>query len=291
MNGKSYVIYVDVFFLINFIMDYIVIKLTAMVMKHKCRRIRICAACAVGAFYSVVILKPLLNHLPGLTLISIFISFLMILIAFGYRDLITYFKNVIFLTVVSFLLSGVMNYIYYSTRIGSVINETLHGTSNKSMNTRKFVAVTVIAYYIMVFVIRFVTAHKRDMNLIYEVMLSYNGKSVVAKALLDTGNSLKAPLTKEMVHIAEYKIIRPMLKGDEVVKDNLMVIPFQSVGEENGILYALKMDEMVVVVDGIPQFVRSPIVAIYHGELSKSDKFSMILNRDTLESKNSLTEV
>ena len=202
MNGESYVIYVDVFFLINFIMDYIVIKLTSMVMRQKCRRIRICSAAMFGAMYSVVILKPLSNHLSGLTLISIFIALIMIFIAFGYQDLTTYLKNVIFLTIVSFLFSGVMNYIYYSTQMGSIINETIHGTSNKSMNARKFVTVTVIAYFIMVFVTRFVTAHKKDMNLIFDVMLSYNGKSVVARALLDTGNSLTEPLSGEMVHIA-----------------------------------------------------------------------------------------
>ncbi len=283
MNGESYVIYVDVFFLINFIMDYIVIKLTSMVMRQKCRRIRICSAAMFGAMYSVVILKPLSNHLSGLTLISIFIALIMIFIAFGYQDLTTYLKNVIFLTIVSFLFSGVMNYIYYSTQMGSIINETIHGTSNKSMNARKFVTVTVIAYFIMVFVTRFVTAHKKDMNLIFDVMLSYNGKSVVARALLDTGNSLTEPLSGEMVHIAEYKIIKPMLEGDERAEGNIYVIPFHSVGEENGMMYGLRIDEMVVVVDGTPKFVPKPVIAVYHGQLSKSEKYSMILNRDTLE--------
>ena len=61
------------------------------------------------------------------------------------------------------------------------------------------------------------------------------------------------------------------------------MIPFHSVGEENGMMYGLRIDEMVVVVDGTPKFVPKPVIAVYHGQLSKSEKYSMILNRDTLE--------
>lgn len=283
MKGEQYVVYIDVFFMINFVMDYIVIRLTSLVMKNNHNRLRIGAAAAFGALYSVIILKPLMNHSSYITFSSVIVAFAMIYMAFGFKNITYYLKNVIFLVLTSFLFGGVMNYLYYMTRAGAIVNEILHGSSNKGMNARKFVLATLMAYIIMVFAVRFVRNHKKDVKLIYDVKLSYKGKSVVTTALFDTGNSLTEPVSGKMVHIAEHRILRPMFKGDEAISDKISVIPFKSVGEENGLLYGIRIDEMVVLVEGEPKFIYSPIIAIYYGELSKNGKYSMILNKDTMD--------
>ena len=283
MYGKEYVVYLDVFFLINFIMDYIVLKLTSMVMRKKTRKIRILAAAAFGALYSVVIIQPLLNHLRFVTFLSVAAAFVMILIIFGFESIGSYIKNTVFLACVSFMLGGIMNYLYYSTDLGKQVNNVIHGTSNQAVNARKFIMVTFVAYIILMFAVKMIMGYKKEVNLLFEVKLSRKGKSVVTKALLDTGNSLVEPISGSIVHIAEYKILKPMLEGDESAKENICVIPFHSVGEENGMMYGIRMDEMVILINGEPRFLYNPVIAVYHGTLSKSGRYSMILNGETLE--------
>lgn len=283
MYGKEYVVYLDVFFLINFTMDYIVLKLTSIVMRKKIRKLRIFAAAVFGAVYSVIIIQPLLHHLRFVTFISIAAAFVMVWLAFGFGDIVTYMKNTIFLACVSFMLGGIMNYLYYTTDLGKHIHNVLHGTSNQVVNARKFILVTFAAYIILLLVFKVIMAHKKELNLIVEVKLSRKGKSVVTKALFDTGNSLIEPISGNMVHIAEYKILKPMLEGDESAKENICVIPFHSVGEENGMLYGIRIDEMVILINGEPKFLYHPVIAVYEGVLSESGRYSMILNKDTLE--------
>lgn len=281
--SDRYVVYLDVFFLINFLMDYIVLRLTSFVMQKKHRRVRIAASAGIGALYSIIILKPLLNHFKALTIINLAMAFVLIFIAFGYENRVSYIKNVLFFMTVSFFLGGIMNYLYYTTNIGRVAYNVLHGTSNRVVNARKFIVVTFLAYYITLCIIKLIIAHKKDMKLIFEVKLSYRGRSVVAKGLLDTGNGLVEPISGKMVHVAEQTVIKPILEGDETAKENFCVIPFQSVGKKNGILYGIRIDEMVVLIDGEPYFLYSPVIAIYEGTLSNKGKYSMILNRDTFE--------
>ena len=136
----------------------------------------------------------------------------------------------------------------------------------------------------MVLVIKFIKAQKRDAELIFDIKLSFKGKSVVAKGLLDTGNTLKEPISGKIVHIAEYRIIKPMIEGDENAEEKICVIPYHSVGEENGILYGYRLDEMVVLINDEPKFLYNPIIAVYEGKLSTKNKFTVILNAETLES-------
>lgn len=284
MYGKEYVVYLDVFFLINFGMDYLVLMLTSIIMRNKKSKIRIVAASIFGAAYSVIMIQPLLQHLHFVTLLSIVAAFVMILIAFGFENRAAYLKNAVFLTCATFLLGGILNYLYYATDLGRIVNQILHGTSNQVVNARKFVFVTLVAYGILVLMIKIIMVCRKDASVFFEVKLSRNGKSVVVKALFDTGNSLVEPISGNIVHIAEYKILKPMLEGDESAKENICVIPYHSVGEEHGMLYGIRMDEMVILINGEPRFLYHPIIAIYHGTLSENDKYAMILHRETLES-------
>lgn len=285
MNNTEYVVYLDVFFLINFIMDYMIISITSMIRRKQTNTIRKIMAAAFGALYGIVIIKPLFNHLSNTMFLNIVVASVMVLIAFRWIDIITYLKNVVLLFGVSFALSGAINYIYYSTVLGKYIRSVLCGTSNKVVNARRFIVASFLAYFLLNLLTKIIVMVRKDNRLFYDVKITYKGKSVIARALLDTGNSLVEPLTGQMVHLAEEKLIRPLVEGDERAKENMYVIPFHSVGEENGIMYGIKVDEMVILVEGEPEFIYHPIIGIYKGSMSAGRKYSVILNRDSLNNK------
>lgn len=286
MNDRVYIVYLDVFFMINFIMDYMIILITSRIAKVKKKRIRQLAGASCGALYSVIVIKPLTNHLFKITLVNILIAAVMVLISFGFTSASVYIKNVFLLFVVSFTMSGIINYLYYSTVIGKYVRNVLSGNSNKVVNARKFILVSVLAYILLSAIVRIIFSVRKDMELYYDVKITFRGKSVVVRGLYDTGNGLTEPVSGKMVHIAEYKILKPLLEGDEKAKENIYVIPFRSIGEEDGIMYGIRMDEMVVLVDDEPKFLYNPIIGIYTGNVSKRGNYSVILNRETFDGIN-----
>ena len=286
MNDRVYIVYLDVFFMINFIMDYMIILITSRIAKVKKKRIRQLAGAGCGALYSVIVIKPLTNHLFKITLVNILIAAVMVLISFGFTSASVYIKNVFLLFVVSFTMSGIINYLYYSTVIGKYVRNVLSGNSNKVVNARKFILVSVLAYILLSAIVRIIFSVRKDMELYYDVKITFRGKSVVVRGLYDTGNGLTEPVSGKMVHIAEYKILKPLLEGDEKAKENIYVIPFHSIGEEDGIMYGIRMDEMVVLVDDEPKFFYNPIIGIYTGNVSKRGNYSVILNRETFDGIN-----
>ena len=286
MNDRVYIVYLDVFFMINFIMDYMIILITSRIAKVKKKRIRQLAGAGCGALYSVIVIKPLTNHLFKITFVNILIAAVMVLISFGFTSASVYIKNVFLLFVVSFTMSGIINYLYYSTVIGKYVRNVLSGNSNKVVNARKFILVSVLAYILLSAIVRIIFSVRKDMELYYDVKITFRGKSVVVRGLYDTGNGLTEPVSGKMVHIAEYKILKPLLEGDEKAKENIYVIPFRSIGEEDGIMYGIRMDEMVVLVDDEPKFLYNPIIGIYTGNVSKRGNYSVILNRETFDGIN-----
>lgn len=286
MNDRVYIVYLDVFFMINFIMDYMIILITSRIAKVKKKRIRQLAGAGCGALYSVIVIKPLTNHLFKITIVNILIAAVMVLISFGFTSASVYIKNVFLLFVVSFTMSGIINYLYYSTVIGKYVRNVLSGNSNKVVNARKFILVSVLAYILLSAIVRIIFSVRKDMELYYDVKITFRGKSVVVRGLYDTGNGLTEPVSGKMVHIAEYKILKPLLEGDEKAKENIYVIPFHSIGEEDGIMYGIRMDEMVVLVDDEPKFLYNPIIGIYTGNVSKRGNYSVILNRETFDGIN-----
>lgn len=286
MSDRVYIVYLDVFFMINFLMDYMIILITSKIAKIKKKRIRKLAGAGFGALYSVIVIKPLTNHLFKITLVNILVAAVMVLISFGFMSASVYIKNVLLLFVVSFTMSGIINYLYYSTIIGKYVRNVLSGDSNKVVNARKFILVSVLAYILLSAIVRIIFIIRKDMELYYDVKITFRGKSVVVRGLYDTGNGLTEPVSGKMVHIAEYKILKPLLEGDEKAKENIYVIPFHSIGEEDGIMYGIRMDEMVVLVDDEPKFLYNPIIGIYIGNVSKRGNYSVILNRETFDGIN-----
>ena len=110
-----------------------------------------------------------------------------------------------------------------------------------------------------------------------EVCLKVQGKKAYCKGFWDSGNSLTDPITGKAVVLLEkgimekYQIPIPV-KG-------FRVIPFHSVGMDNGVLKGFVADELSVRDEnGYERCFGKTVVAIYEGKLSIKEDYQMILN-------------
>ena len=144
---------------------------------------------------------------------------------------------------------------------------------------------------------------KNDMFCSIEIF--FEDKSIKVKAIIDTGNMLKDPITKDPVIVVEksvlyklipYKILDDLdqiLGGDsnnELYEDKnieymskFRVIPFSSLGRENGLLLGFKADKVITYIDEEKEELKNIIIGIYNKKLSKKDKYNALLGLEILE--------
>ncbi len=115
---------------------------------------------------------------------------------------------------------------------------------------------------------------------IYDVTLTEEGENVMCRALFDTGNLLTDPVSGKPVSVVEETDI---MKGWlEKYPQKYKIIPYQSVGNEHGLLEGIVVDELVIRKEQEQVVERGAVVAFYKGKLSRDGEFQMILNHSLM---------
>ena len=138
---------------------------------------------------------------------------------------------------------------------------------------------------------------KKDMYCDIEIKI--NNKYSYVKGVIDTGNFLKEPITKVPVVVVERKAIEnivpehilnnleEIINGKDVdlkeFANRIRIIPFASLGKENGILLGIKIDSIVVKQDEKTIKNNNVIIGIYNGRLTKNGKYKALIGLELLE--------
>lgn len=123
-------------------------------------------------------------------------------------------------------------------------------------------------------------------TLIYPVILIEGDTQYHMKALLDTGNSLIEPISKKPVCIVGQNVFE-----QETVKEGerkkfqprtFRVIPYHSVGKENGILSGYEMDRLIIDTDERKVIIEKPMIGISRVPVGSPQSYQMILQPELL---------
>ncbi len=123
-------------------------------------------------------------------------------------------------------------------------------------------------------------------KLIYPVTLVWEERSISMLALLDTGNGLIDPISKKPVCIVGKNVFEEMKakeggrKGFQPQK--FRVIPYHSVGKNNGILYGFEMNRLIIDTDERKVIIEKPVIGISDVPVGKSNSYQMILQPELL---------
>ena len=161
----------------------------------------------------------------------------------------------------------------------------------------------IIAFFVLIFAFKFVKAKFSKSDLFCNIVIKINQKEIKTTAMLDTGNLLKEPITNIPVVVVEHKLlyqtipdeildnIEQILGGDldkipEDIKNEyiskLKVIPFSSLGKQNGMLLGLKADGLEIEEQNCVKNVDRVIIGMYNKKLSKKDEYSALLGFDVI---------
>lgn len=238
-------IYIDELIILNFIIDFLILKTTSSILKLNTKTSRLIISSIVGEI-SLLYLFINFNNIE-LTLFKLSIGVIMNLISFGYINLKDFIKNLLYFYMFSFFLGGTLYYL----KIESLVK---------------------YKYYLLLIPIIMNILKKLAYNLKNIIKLRHkvtiylkNGNILYLNGYMDTGNTLVEPYTNKNVIII-----------NKDIKEKFFLVPFKTI-ENSSLLKCFKPKK--VYIDGIGE--RNDIVVGVTNK--KFNGFNCLLNYNLME--------
>ena len=260
-------IYIDVVFLENLVMNSIILIASGIILKKKLKWIRILLASSLGAIYTIIGYISVLQIYSNLVL-KVILSILIIYIAFNPQTVKQLWKDVLIFYLTSFVFGGVAFALIYVVKPQDILMKNGLFLGTYPLKTVLLAAIVAFIIIIAAFAIVKTKFSKKDMFCDVEVEL--NNKKIKTRAMIDTGNLLKEPITNTPVIVLEHTLLYECVPkeildnlesilGGELVKipeeirneyiSRLKLIPFASLGKQNGMLVGIKADSLKIIQD------------------------------------------
>lgn len=238
-------IYIDELILLNFIIDFSILKITSKILKLNTKTNRIVLSSLFGEI-SILYLFINFNNIE-LLIFKLVIGIIMNLIAFKFIDINSFIKNILYFYMFSFFLGGTLYYL----KIESLV---------------KYQYYLLLIPLIMNILKKLTYNLKEIINLKHKVTIYLkSGKVLYLDGYMDTGNTLKEPYSNKNVIII-----------NKYVDENFFLIPFKTI-DNSSLIKCFKPKK--VYIDGIGE--RTDIVV---GITNKKFKgFNCLLNYNIME--------
>ena len=293
-------IYIDVVFLENLVMNSIILIASGIILKKKLKWIRILLASSLGAIYTIIGYISVLEIYSNLVL-KVILSILIIYIAFNPQTVKQLWKDVLIFYLTSFVFGGVAFALIYVVKPQDILMKNGLFLGTYPLKTVLLAAIVAFIILIAAFAIVKTKFSKKDM--FCEVEVELNNKKIKTRAMIDTGNLLKEPITNTPVIVLEHTLLYECVPkqildnlesilGGELVKipekirneyiSKLKLIPFASLGKQNGMLVGIKADSLKIIQDEKEKENKNVIIGIYNKSLTKRGEYRALIGIDLL---------
>lgn len=240
--------YVDLFFLINFCMDSLLLLLERTLLNGNSRIFRVFLASAAGSAAAclLVFLKGMLPYGligPVSLLFAVCCSVLMAGIAFSFESVRTVIRQTALLWGLTALTAGGFLWLYYYTGVGFQVTRLFR---NKNAGVFWFLILGTASIWFCALILKRLS-HLFTGSGRYAVELVFMGERAAAVGFADTGNGLTDPMSGLPVILAKKELIESFFqKCKEEHPERFRVIPYRSVGKEHGLLTGMILDEIII---------------------------------------------
>ena len=273
------IVYADLLFLINFIINLVILKTTCIFMKYRPCIWRIFAGALIGGLYAVCFFCPnakMFYIFP----FKILISMLMISITMpGYR-IYKFIKSCAVFYLTSFSFAGIilaMIYFTYSKHTAAPVMDSGIFYFKISIST---LIVSGLIVYILLWLVSVIFT-KSKMIGVRKLKIKLGQNECVLSALCDTGNLLTDPISNLPVVIADKKSVMPLFpmgipdtESGYTSGAKLRLIPYSSLGAKNEMMTGFVPDK--VLLDCKTDV--GVIIGISESALSETDEYNALFN-------------
>lgn len=303
-------LYIDLILLENIIMNYIIILATGMICRVKIKQIRILISSLLGALYAIFIYVIKLGIYTN-QITKILISVCMVYIAYNSTNIKAMFKQLIIFYLTSFCFGGAAYYLLYG--INPNLIKSIHGVLIGTYPIKVAILGGILGFFIINISFKIIKSKLSKKDMIYNIEIYYKEKKSSINAILDTGNLLKDPITNIPVLIVEaqklsdiisndiLKNIENILYGkveeiDEDIKTRCTIIPFSSIGKNNGMIIGFRPDYIKIFTEDGEEIRKKVIVGIYNNKITRNGVYSgliglNLLNEDLRSDRNEYNSI
>ena len=254
-------IYLDLVMILNFLIDFLLLLSVSIILKRNVKIIKL----MLGAFFGGISILFLFLNINSILLFifKIFISIVMILISFGYRNFKYTLINILYLYMSSIILGGflyLLNLEFSYKHIGIIFYN-----NGFSIN---FIFLIIFSPLILYIYIKQTKSLKYNYSNYYMIEIYLKGKCYKHTAYLDTGNVLKDSLTGKSVILIDKRKLLFNIK-------QFRLIPYIGVNG-NSMIKVIKIDKLIF---------NNQTYDVLLGIIDKIslDGVDVILNRNLLE--------
>ena len=283
-------------------MNYIILLATGLLTRSKIKALRLMMAALLGSGYAVM------SYVSKIELyqthwMKALLSMGMVYIAFLPRDAKKLMKTIISFYLTSFCFGGTAYYLLYYINPSQI--RQVNGVLTGSYPIKIAILGGVVGFLVLDVAFKLVK-HKLDkVSIVYRVEIHYQGRHCIINTMLDTGHQLREPITGLPVVVVEKEALQELIsketvekmlsvfhqESDEGIEDSLKLrcrlIPYSSIGKENGMLVGFKPDHINIYDEDGEQITREAMIAIYESKLSRNGTYAGLMG---LELLNEITE-
>ena len=213
--GDNMIIYIDLLIIINFLFDFLLLLTVNIALKRYSKIRKLILASLFGELTLLSLFSPISSRF--LTILKIIMGIIMVLIAFGYKNIKYTLYNALYLYMTSVILGG---FVYFLN------------IEFKNMN---YLIILSIAPLILYVFIKSIKVLKEIKNYYYKVSILFeNNFKLEITGFLDTGNKLVDPITNKPIILINKKKI----KGCIHIRSP-MYVPYNSLNH-HGLLECIK---------------------------------------------------
>ncbi len=228
----------------------------------------------------------------------------MVYLAFGAKKVKHLFKQLILFYLTSFVFGGCAFALLYFIRPQDILMQ--NGVYIGTYPLKVALLGGIIGFIITYVAFKIVKTKLKKKDMIYELTIQIAQKTIRLKAMLDTGNMLKEPITGMPVIVVEKQELSSVIPinilnhieeliggdGKNIIENieereyltKFRVIPFTSIGKQNGLMLGIKADEVTIQTDEEQQQSRRDvIIGIFEKTLSKNHTYTALIGLDLLE--------
>ena len=254
-----YELYIDVLFLENFLMDYILLLITKHMLRSCVPVWRICLAAFAGALATCIVIAVRIPYtFIKYGLFYVIIPGIMLVGGLRIRGKSELARGLITLYISGFLTGGIFAFLGQYAQVGSL-----------------FFALAVASYYLASGALKMLSLLFHFGEIHCEVRLVYGDRTCSVAAVIDTGNHLWDPVSGKAVSIVTRNAAEKLVPPEEL--ESLRKIEYHTIGKGRGMLPVLTIDSLWI--DGEDQSYEKPVIAV-SDDVSFGKEYDMILNPD-----------
>ena len=295
-------IYIDIVFFENLIMNTIILIATGIILKQKMKWLRILLAGTLGAIYSIMTYISELQIYSNIIL-KIILSIIITYIAYNPQTVKQLWKTILIFYLTSFVFGGAAFSLIYIVKPQEILMK--NGLFLGTYPLKTVILAAIIAFIILITAFTIVKSKLNKKDMFCEIKVKLNNKLIETKAMIDTGNLLKEPITNTPVIILEHTLLYDcmpkeilnnldkILGGDfeEIPEEirqeyisRLKLIPFSSLGKQNGMLVGIKADKLKIIQEEQENNYKNIIIGIYNKSLTKKGEYRALIGLEILNS-------